>query len=42
MLEGIHDYGLATSRVAAFKKPEAKDILVSADALSVFATAVPA
>lgn len=42
MLEGIADYGIATSRVAAFKAPEPKELKGESDVLGAFAARAPA
>src|SRR5919109_60935 len=42
MLEGLTDYGMATSRVAAFKEPEAKELKGDSDVIDAFRAKAPA
>jgi hypothetical protein len=42
MLEGLTDYGMTTSRVAAFKAPEAKELKGDVDVVDAFRAKAPA
>jgi allantoin racemase len=42
MLEGLADYGVSTSRVAAFKAPEAKELKGDTDVVDAFRAQAPA